>query len=97
MSEPVPDRPAPMEPTEAMKALARKCAAKYWQTGDRGDEAAARSILSGDWDDQAYTQAALAAIMETQETCARLAEERRDDILADAIRRGDALARDRHG
>ncbi|OWQ97976.1 hypothetical protein CDQ91_10170 [Sphingopyxis witflariensis] len=54
--------------------MARRCAAKYWQTGDPSDEAAARSILSGEWDDQAYTQAALAAIIETQEADAKLAE-----------------------
>lgn len=58
------------EATPEMIALARRCAAKYWQTGDPSDEAAARSILSGEWDDQAYTQAALAAIIETQENIA---------------------------
>lgn len=48
--------------TEAQIALARKCAAKYWQTGAEEDEATARRILSGEWDDFAYTQAAIAAI-----------------------------------
>jgi hypothetical protein len=55
-----------IEPSEEVKAMARRCAAKYWQTGDPSDEATARSILSGEWDDQAYTQAALTAILETQ-------------------------------
>ena len=55
----------PNEPTPEELALARRCAAKYWQTGEASDEVAARSILSGAWDDQAYVQAALAAIRET--------------------------------
>ena len=54
------------EPSEEVKAMARRCAAKYWQTGVEEDETTARRILSGEWDDQAYTQAALAAILETQ-------------------------------
>lgn len=54
------------EPSEEVKAMARRSAAKYWQTGDPSDEATARSILSGEWDDQAYTQAAIAAILETR-------------------------------
>ena len=62
------------EPSEAVKAMARRCAAKYWQTGDPSDEATARSILSGEWDDHAYTQAALAAILETQRADAELAD-----------------------
>lgn len=63
------------EPSEEVKAMARRCAAKYWQTGDPSDEATARSILSGEWDDQAYTQAALAAILETQEAVASWLEQ----------------------
>ncbi|MGN7930322.1 hypothetical protein [Sphingopyxis sp. 22461] len=97
-----------MEANEAMKGMARRCAAKYWQTGDPGDEAAARSILSGEWDDQAYTQAALAAIIETQARDAALADavaikrgHANADVLdlATAIRAGEhyALAGDRHG
>lgn len=76
--------------------MARACAAKYWQTGDHGDEATARMILSGAWDDQAYVQAALAAIIETQEACAKLAEDRRDDILADYIRTGNHYGKASH-
>lgn len=63
------------EPSEEVKAMARRCAAKYWQTGDPSDEAAARSILSGEWDDQAYTQAAITAILETQRADAALLRE----------------------
>jgi len=62
------------EPSEEVKAMARRSAAKYWQTGDPSDEATARSILSGEWDDQAYTQAALAAILETTELTAAFIE-----------------------
>lgn len=60
------------DPTDARLVMARRCAAKYWQTGEPSDEAAARSILSGEWDDQAYTQAALAAIIETTEAAANM-------------------------
>lgn len=59
--------------TEGQLRLARKCAAKYWQTGDPGDEATASRILSGEWDDQAYTQAALRAIQETTDRAAKMA------------------------
>ena len=52
------------EVTPEMLAVARQCAAKYWQTGDPGDEYAARMILSGEWDGEAYVQAALAALLE---------------------------------
>lgn len=58
------------EVTPEMLALARQCAAKYWQTGDPGDGYAARMILSGEWDGEAYVQAALAAIKETSERAA---------------------------
>lgn len=60
--------------TDSMMEMARRCAAKYWQTGDDSDEGTARMILSGDWDDQAYVQAALAAIKEERERCAKVAE-----------------------
>lgn len=87
------------EATQEMKALARRCAAKYWQTGEPSDEAAARSILSGEWDDHAYTQAALAAIQATTERAAKLADgwnaKRRDRAtetgIAAALRDGDHL------
>jgi len=63
-----------VEVTPEMR-LARQCAAKYWQTGDPGDEYAARMILSGEWDGEAYVQAALAAIKEvTAASEARIAE-----------------------
>lgn len=62
------------EPSEEVKAMARRCAAKYWQTGVEEDETTARRILSGEWDDQAYTQAALTAILETQRRDAELIE-----------------------
>lgn len=65
------------EPTKEQIERARRCAAKYWQTGDDSDEGTARMILSGDWDDQAYVQAALAAIIETQEWAAGIAEAER--------------------
>lgn len=52
-------------------AMARRCAAKYWQTGEETDEFVAMKILSGEWDDQAYTQAAIVALEECTEMAAR--------------------------
>lgn len=81
-------------PTAEQLTIARRCAAKYWQTGDPSDEAAARSILSGEWDDQAYTQAALAAVIETTRLAAEMADQWRDENRAnckDALMDGAAI------
>jgi len=60
------------QPTPDQLERARKAAAAYWQTGDVGDESSARSILSGEWDDMAYTQAALTAILSSDQQQAEL-------------------------
>lgn len=57
-----------MQPNEEMKAMARRVAAGT-KVG-----VAPQQILDGLWDRSPVVQAALAAIMETQEACAKLAE-----------------------
>lgn len=81
------------EHTPEQLALARRCAAKYWQTGAASDEMAARRILSGEWDDQAYVRAALAAIRETTELAYALAAnhaDQSDDTAVGRARNGTA-------
>lgn len=68
--------------------LARIAAAKYWQTGDDFDEHAARSILSGAWDDQAYVQASLAGIDAGLEMAAKACEAQRDVFGSDQYATG---------
>lgn len=77
--------------------LARMAAAKYWQTGDDFDEHAARSILSGAWDDQAYVQAALAGIEAGLEMAATVAES--DALILSESRSAASFGRTRkdHG
>ena len=94
-TEPLPSEAAVNEATPEQLALARRCAAAYWQTGEASDEAAARRILSGEWDDHAYVQAALAAHIETTERAAAFvagmpADEPRE-LIATALRKGDHL------
>lgn len=80
------------EHTPEQLALARKCAAQYWQTGEESDESAARRILSGEWDDQAYVQAALAAIVETTERTVRMVEQQQQVFLSPEYATGQPMS-----
>lgn len=88
------------EATPEQLELARRCAAKHWQTGIPSDEATARLILSGAWDDDAYTQAALLAIHETTSKAADLAYDFGGATavrIRDALLEGDHLKGQDHG
>lgn len=65
-----------MEPNEAMKAMARRIAADFYEAHDRlAFQLFAPAVRAGKHDDDEAVQSALAAIMETQEACAKLADQ----------------------
>ena len=67
------------KPTDDMLRLARECAANYFREDAHwASEEMALSFLSGDADHHAYVRIALAAISQTTELAAELAEQRAD-------------------
>lgn len=79
-------------PTEAEMAIARRIAADRYDAGAGTIMPISREIRAGRYDDHDLVQVALAAIRETTEAAAKLADQQAQDFLSPEYATGQPLS-----